>query len=318
LPPSPGKKVQGRRLYTGDEKSNPFKREGYQVPIKNADEIFPPELFIVLDLCACQSATALSKEQDENPETNKVFGAEVLPTCKLVCEEGVSVLYGKNSFKFSISRHHKYIKHFRKWLCLNKVKGGSMMWSMETLTEVGRTFGPLEQPETILISSIKTFVRKIGKENAGRMTAIQFEVFLTTFDCLTRNLVQCNDDENFIINHDLIFKYTLTGLTEIRIAGYWDDSLGKRALSVNRYWKKSSNYCMYLRTPGVCSLMQLFCKVSKVIETFVKRVPQDTSTQLHDKSSKHAQLVLNIIELRKANKRPLINGPQNTPPGSLA
>jgi hypothetical protein len=65
--------------------------------------------------------------------------------------------------------------------------------------------------------------------------------------------------------------------------------------------------------------MQVFCKVSKVIETFVKRVPKDTSTQLHDKSSKNAQLVLwtNIIELRKANKRLLINGPQNTP-GSLA
>jgi hypothetical protein len=312
--------VQGGRLYTGDEKSNPFKREGYQVPIKNADEIFSPELFIVLDLCACQSATALSKEQDENPKTNKVFGVEVLRTCKQVCEEGVRVLYDKNTFKFNTGRHRKYIKHFRKWLCLNKVKGGSMMWSMETLTEVGQTLGPLEQPEIILISSIKTFVQKIGKENSGRMTAIHFEVFLTPFDYHTRNLVQRNDDEDFITNHDLICKYTLTGLTEIRIAGYWDDSLGNRALSVNRDWKKSSNYRMYLRTPGVCSSMQLFCKVSKVIETFVKRVPKDTSTQLHDKSSKHAQPVLwtNIIELRKANKRSLINGPQNTPPGSLA
>jgi hypothetical protein len=59
---------------------------------------------------------------------------------------------------------------------------------METLTEVGQTFGLLEQPKIILISSIKTFVQKIGKENAGRMTAIHFEAFLTPFDYHTKEL----------------------------------------------------------------------------------------------------------------------------------
>jgi hypothetical protein len=107
----------------------------------------------------------------------------------------------------------------------------------------------------------------------------------------------------------LIFKNTLINTLispkELRIAGYWDSSFGKRAFAKNRKWNDNPNYRYLLQISDDPRSNQVFCKLTKNVETFVKRLPQETSTQLHNNPSIRPQPVLwsDIIERRKMNQR---------------
>lgn len=242
----------------------------------------------------------------EDPQLRAVFGVELLRTCKQICEEGLNVLYGMNAFQFDTFRHLKYMKPFRKWIQPTRFKNGtSMMWSSQTLTALSGLFDPLEEPEKVLYRPIQCFVRSIGKGNAARITVIHFRITLTPFGPFMPSSSQPHDTSKFIEKHNLIFNHTLTSLKELRIAGYWDDSLGKRALSVQRKWQSSPNNRVHYPIPGDLQSSQLFCKVTKNVETFAKRVPQGNFNQLHSNPSISLRPVLwsDIIELRKMNQR---------------
>jgi hypothetical protein len=117
-----------------------------------------------------------------------------------------------------------------------------MMWSSEALNAVSRLFDPLEQPEQLFIRPIQGFLQLIGRENAARIKVIHFRIILTPFDPHPRDSSRGHDVALFIQKHNLIFNNTLTGLKELRIARYWDKSLGKRAFEKNHRWQDSPNY----------------------------------------------------------------------------
>jgi hypothetical protein len=180
-----------------------------------------------------------------------------------------------------------------------------MMWSSETLTAVSRLFDPLEQPEKVFIRPLQGFLQLIGKENAARITVIHLKIILTPFGPHPRDASIGHDEAGFIENHKLIFNNTLIGLKELRIAGYWDSSFGKRAFAKNHKWNNTPNYGYLLQISDDPRSNQVFFKLTKNVETFVKRLPQETSTQLHNNPSIRSQPVLwlDIIERQKMNQR---------------
>jgi hypothetical protein len=160
-----------------------------------------------------------------------------------------------------------------------------MMWSSETLAMVSRLFDPLELPDKLLIRPVQGFLQLIGRENAARITSINFRITLTPFGPRLRGSSTGYVVATFIEDHNLIFNDTLTGLKELRITGYWGDSLGKPAFAKNHSWHDSPNYRQHLQNSDDLLSNQVFCKLTKNVETFVKRVPQDTSVQPHRCSS---------------------------------